>query len=118
MPSAARTKTCAFIGVNLRAPGEALYLGAMQPDLRILAVYFRGLFYRYANPRGGICLRQNLLTETLVKRRMLAPHPADAARLILTLRGERYAKDIVHKILRPVIWVIVSWLLIVLYYRP
>ena len=37
MPSAARTKTCAFIGVNLRAPGDALYLGAMQPDLRILA---------------------------------------------------------------------------------
>jgi len=95
-----------------------LYLGAMQPDLRILAVYFRGIFYRYANPRGGILHRENLLTETLVKRRMLAPHPADESRLILTFRGERYAKDIVHKILRPVIWVIVSWLLIALYYRP
>lgn len=89
----------------------------MQPDLRILAVYFRGLFYRYANPLCGIRLRENLLTETLVRRRMLAPHPADGERLILTLRGERYAKVIVHKILRPLIWVIVSWLLIVLYYQ-
>ncbi|MDG1252932.1 MAG: hypothetical protein P8N56_04565 [Schleiferiaceae bacterium] len=90
----------------------------MQPDLRILLVYFRGLFYRYANPKGGIRFRENLLTQTLVSRRMLAPHPRDAQRLILSLRGERYAKEVVHKIVRPVIWVIVSWLLIILYYRP
>jgi hypothetical protein len=90
----------------------------MQPDLRILAVYFRGLFYRYANPKGGVSNRPDLLTQTLVSRRMLAPHPGNEQRLILTLRGERYAKDVVHKIFRPVIWVIVSWLLIILYYRP
>lgn len=89
----------------------------MQADLRILSVYFRGLFYSYDNPRGGIQANESLLIQTLVKRRMLAPHPHGEDRLILTLRGERYAKDIVHKIVRPVIWVVVSWLFIMLYYR-
>jgi hypothetical protein len=90
----------------------------MQADLRILSLYFRGLFFSYDNPKWGIRTKESLLIQTLVKRRMLAPHPLGEDRLILTLRGERYAKDIVHKILRPVIWVIVSWLLIMLYYRP
>ena len=92
--------------------------GAMQADLRLLAVYFRGLFFSYGDPKSGVRYKENLLTQTLVQRKMLAPHPGDVSRFILTLRGERYSKDVVHKIVRPIVWLIVSWLLIVLYYRP
>lgn len=85
----------------------------MQHDLQIIALYFRGLFYRYDNPKGGILLTDSLLIQEMLLRKVLAPHPLDATRGILTLRGERYAKDIVHKMIRPLLYIVFSALLAV-----
>ncbi len=83
----------------------------MQHDLQIIALYFRGLFYRYANPKGGIPLTDSLLIQEMLLRKIIMPHPLDETRAILTFRGERYAKDIVHKMIRPLLYIVFSALL-------
>ncbi|MEY4887339.1 MAG: hypothetical protein RL767_810 [Bacteroidota bacterium] len=83
----------------------------MQHDLRIIALYFRGLFYRYENSKGGIPIGETLLLQEMLRRKIVAPHPLDESRAILTFRGERYAKDIVHKMIRPLLYIIFSILL-------
>jgi hypothetical protein len=49
----------------------------------------------------------------MLLRKVLAPHPLDETRGILTFRGERYAKDIVHKMIRPLLYLVFSALLAV-----
>jgi hypothetical protein len=83
----------------------------MQHDLHIIALYFRGLVFAYDNPRGGIRLRETLLHQEMLRRKVLQPHPLDPMRGILTFRGERCAKDIVHKMIRPLLYIIFSALL-------
>ncbi len=83
----------------------------MQQDLRIIALYFRGLFYRYENSKGGIPINETLLLQEMLLRKVIAPHPLDASRAILTFRGERLAKDIVHKLIRPLLYIVFSILL-------
>ena len=83
----------------------------MQHDLRILALYFRGLFYRYDNPKAGMPLSDDLLVQEMLKRKTLQPHPVDPLWVILTFRGERYAKDIIHKMIRPSLYIVFSVLL-------
>lgn len=83
----------------------------MQHDLRIISLYFRGLFYKYENPKGGMPLSEQLLVQEMLKRKVVTPHPLDATRVILTFRGERYAKDIIHKMIRPSLYIIFSVLL-------
>ena len=83
----------------------------MQHDLRIIALYFRGLFYRYENSKGGIPINETLLLQEMLLRKVIAPHPLDASRAILTFRGERYAKEIVHKMIRPLLYIVLSILL-------
>jgi hypothetical protein len=85
----------------------------MQHDLQVISLYFRGLFYRYDNPKGGIPLQDTLLIKEMLLRKVLAPHPLDETRGILTFRGERYAKDIVHKMIRPLLYLVFSALLAV-----
>ena len=89
----------------------------MQNDFKIIALYVRGLFYRFDNPRGGIRLNDSLLIQEMLRRRVLAPHPLDDTRGILTLRGERCAKDIVHKLIRPLLYIIFSALLALVLFR-
>jgi len=83
----------------------------MQHDLLIIAIYFRGIFYRYSNPKGGIHLTASLLHQEMLRRKVLQPHPLDPSRGILTFRGERIAKDIVHKMIRPLLYIIFSAIL-------
>lgn len=83
----------------------------MQHDLRIIALYFRGLFYKYENPKSGMPLSDRLLVQEMLKRKVLQPHPLDETRGILTFRGERYAKDIIHKMIRPTLYIVFSVLL-------
>jgi hypothetical protein len=47
----------------------------------------------------------------MIRRKVLQPHPLDPSRGILTFRGERCAKDIVHKMIRPLLYIIFSALL-------
>lgn len=89
----------------------------MQHDLKIIALYVRGLFYRYDNPRSGILLNNTLLIQEMLRRRVLAPHPLDDTRGILTSRGERCAKDIVHKLIRPLLYIVFSALLALALFR-
>lgn len=85
----------------------------MQHDLLIIALYFRGIFYSYGNPRGGIRLTDSLLHQEMLRRKVIQPHPLDPLRGILTFRGERTAKDIVHKMIRPLLYIIFSAILAV-----
>ncbi|MEY3942115.1 MAG: hypothetical protein ACO31C_02505 [Schleiferiaceae bacterium] len=85
----------------------------MQHDLLIIALYFRGLGFRYANPKSGIQLTDSLLHQEMLRRKVLQPHPLDPQRGILTFRGERYAKDIVHKMIRPLLYIVFSAILAV-----
>ena len=80
----------------------------MQNDLKIIGLYLRGFFYKYANPSYGILAKGTLLEGELCKRRMLIPHALDSQRLILSLRGERYAKEIIHKLIRPIAYIAVT----------
>ncbi len=89
----------------------------MQHDLRIISLYFRGLFYKYENPQGGMPLSDQLLVQEMLKRKVLEPHPLDATRAILTFRGERYAKDIIHKMIRPTLYIVFSVLLAAALFR-